>query len=401
MKKVLIYHKRSSLSLGGDCFLLLTFIAELQKTCDVTLALDFDFGLDRAARTFGVPFDRGRLKVVEIDPLIGLGARIEALRPFCRIRQLKRLAKSADVCISTVNVFDFGRPAHQFICILSGLEGKAFYDYVMNVKTRTGVKKLLRKIDTCLHERILKPLLGVRPTRKIITDPRERIYPTSRYVENVMRGYFGAFNGEVFYPPTTAVFADRDVPRDPLKVVHIGRIFAPKRLTDIIDIVELVRKLSGKDLTLDIAGELDESPYANLLKKMAGQRPWLALKGPRYGRDKERFLLAGSYAIQAERDETFGICITEYLKAGIVPLVPDSGGPREIVDTPALTYRTNDEAAGILARLLQDAGFREEQRRRCAERAEEFAYAAYRTRQRKLLSQIVEAPQTEPASQGS
>jgi hypothetical protein len=35
-----------------------------------------------------------------------------------RCKQLKKLAAGADVCISTSNIMDFGRPAHHFITVI-------------------------------------------------------------------------------------------------------------------------------------------------------------------------------------------------------------------------------------------------------------------------------------------
>ena len=99
--------------------------------------------------------------------------------------------------------------------------------------------------------------------------------------------------------------------------------------------------------------------------------------------------MSGSYAIHAERLEAFGIAIVEYLNAGNVAIVPDEGGTPEIVDSPALAYHTNSEAAKILARLITDEAFRKEQQRHCAERARFFSREAYLGRQRELLEQIL------------
>ena len=71
-----------------------------------------------------------------------------------------------------------------------------------------------------------------------------------------------------------------------------------------------------------------------------------------------------------------------------LPLIPDEGGTQEIVDTPELTYHDEDGAARILARLLTDSAFREEQQKRCAVRAEEFSGENYRKRQSCLLADI-------------
>ena len=388
MKNVLIYHKRQNALIGGDCYLPLAFAAELQKSCNVTLVTNEGFDVVDASRTFGIDVDVSRLNIVRISSGGFFQRTFKSLEPILTARKLKALSKGADICISTLNIIDFGKPAHHFICILSNIEGKAFQDYARNVRTRTGLRRKARKLGTWFAENVVKPLFGIRPVRKIVADARERIYPTSRYVDKILRGYFGPFNGDVFYPPTTFDFPESGEAHDPLKVVCLGRIFPPKRVTEIISTVERARALSGKDLTLDIAGDLPPSSYSDVIRDLAARNPWICLKGALYGDDKRRFLQSGTYAVHGQRDEAFGIAVTEYLKAGVVPVVPDAGGSCEVVDNPALAYHSVEDAARILARLVCDAPFREEMVRHCNTRARIFSCEAYRKRQHALLAQL-------------
>jgi glycosyltransferase involved in cell wall biosynthesis len=174
-----------------------------------------------------------------------------------------------------------------------------------------------------------------------------------------------------------------------LKVVYIGRIVPDKRIEELIDIVERARAATGVDIKFHVAGRLDQTPsYGRELDMLAKERNWLEFVGALYGEDKVRFLTSGSYAIHAERDEAFGISVTEYLQSGLIPIVPDEGGTPEIVDSPALTYHANEDAAQILALLIADAAFRERQRIHCAERAKLFSREAYFERQRELLDRL-------------
>ena len=387
--KILIYHKVLSSLLGGGAFQPLMFIAKLQRYGQVTVALNDGVDMAEVSRLAGVPIDVAALNVVRLDKEGGFASKREWLASLIRMRKLKALAKDADVCISTANVMDFGKPGHHFVYLLSQFGGAAFYDYIMGRRGGLGPRRLLRRVQTALYENVVKPMFGVRPLKRIITDRRERIYPTSRYVEGILRGYFGPFKSTVFYPPTLFEFGDMPVPRDPLLAIYVGRIFPPKRITDIIAIVEKAREISGKDLKLRIAGVLAPIPYTDTLRKLESERPWLELVGPVYGKDKETFMLSATYALHAERDEAFGIAIAEYVKAGCVPIIPDEGGPKEIVEDPALEFRTVDEAANILVRLVGDDGFREEHRRRCSERAAEFSCAAYESRQQSVVEQMI------------
>ena len=388
--RALVYFTQFSTALGGSEYIPLTFVAELQKRCRVTLALNWKSDVGLAARTMGIPVDMEKLEVVLVKPKSALLRKLDAILPFYRTRRLKKLARNAEICISTVNMFDFGKPAHHFVFLLRHFGDNAFFDFVTHTR-RSGFARFKQRVRTCLAEGILRPLLGMRSTRKILADRRERIYPNSRYVETLMRDFYGDFNSTVFYPPTTFEPGAPKVPRDPLKVVCLGQIFPEKRVAEIIRIVERARELAGVDAKLDIGGPLKPTRYVEKIEAMAAERPWVRLAGGVYGEDKPDFLQGATFAVHAERDEAFGISVTEYLKAGAIPVVPDEGGTPEIVADPELTYHDDEAAAKILARLFTDAAFREERRRHCAERAKLFSLAGYLAEQNKLLNGIVDA----------
>ncbi len=374
--------------MGGGTFQPLLLVAELQKKCDVTLVLNKNTNLAEVCRMSGVDVDASKVDVVALDSGKSFWERFPSILALLRARKLKRLARGFDICVSTANVQDFGKGGHHFIYLLSMFGGAAFYDYMMRTKSKTGVRRTLRRVGTWLFEYIVKPLFGLRPLKRILNNPSERIYPTSRYVWDTVEGFYGRFNGKVFYPPTIFEFAGEPQKRDPLKAIYVGRIFPPKRIVDIVETVEKARKTSGKNITLSVAGKLVDSPYVAMLRKMAETRPWLTFPGPVYGKDKEEFMTSASFALHAERDEAFGIAIAEYLKAGLVPVVPSCGGPKEIVDDPALEFGSVDEAAAILSRLATDPEFAAEKHEKCAARASQFSADAYFARQRAVVDEM-------------
>ena len=382
MKKVLLYYN-FSFSFGGGDFLPLSFIAELQNACDLTVALDCADGLRQAADLCGIAIDPAAFKVEQVTPKGYDIRRHNAYLSLYRARRLKKLARTADICISLSNITDFGRPAHHFMNMLA-FGDDAFTAYVKSggKTSGKGLADTLRSVAGSLF----RTILGMRTKSQIIRDPKEHVYPNSRFVERLMTEFYGPFNSTVFHPPTLFAVRDPSVRRDPLKVVCIGRVLREKRITDIIDIVRRARILSSQDLTLHIAGRIDQDPaYGEALRKIAAEERWVVLAGALYGKEKEDFLTSGTYAVHAERDEAFGISVAEYLVAGLVPLVPDEGGSCEVVSNTDVTYRTNEDAAQILARLLADAEFRARQQASCAGRAKFFSRDAYLGRQRELL----------------
>ncbi len=387
MKNVLLYYS-FAFSLGGGDYLPLAFAAVLQNECNLTMAVDSAANIERASKAFGIDIDMSKVKVVQVTPPNYDPKRHTVLLSIHRFRMLKKLAKDADVCISTASIMDFGKPSHQFINMLA-FGDDDFTAYVQNPASpaRAGI---LKRVKSYFTEAILRPLLGMRSKRSIICDKREHIYPNSFFVEGLMKKFYGPFNSSVFYPPTLLESKLDATERDPLKVIYIGRIIPEKRIEALIDIVEEARAITGLDIKYQVAGRLEQTPsYGRKLSKMAEERDWLSFTGALYGEEKERFLLSGSYALHAERLEAFGISIVEYLNAGNITIVPDEGGTPEIVDSPELAYHTNADAAKILARLITDDAFRKEQQRHCAERARFFSREVYLQRQHELLERIL------------
>ncbi len=392
-KKVLVYYYEIRSELGGSEYLPLLLVAELQQRgYSVTLALAWESQLEPAAKRYHVDLDVEKVNVVTTKPKNRFLQKLDSILPFYRVWQLKKLAKQADICISAANMIDFGKPAHHVVYILRLFGDNAFCDFFQHRPPLSGVPRLKRRIRTVLAESILRPLLGVRSTRKILADQRERIYVPSQYVADTMRAFYGPFNCTVFYPPTSFDIPPMEVERDPMRVIYLGRIQQEKGVLNIVEIVKRARELSALDIHLHLAGPLTPGAYTEKLKQLAAEKTWIELIDPVYGREKAAFLLSGTYAIHAERDEAFGISITEYLKAGCIPIVPDEGGTPEVVCNPALVYHTNEDAARILTRLLTDEAFRQEQLNRCKERAQAFTFECYMKTQHIILDRILEEP---------
>jgi len=90
---------------------------------------------------------------------------------------------------------------------------------------------------------------------------------------------------------------------------------------------------------------------------------------------KARNVLAGAKVyVHCARNEQFGIAIVEAMAARCVPVVHDSGGPREIV-TQDVGYRWQNtrEASQKISTLMEDDELRERLSRSSASRAELFS----------------------------
>ena len=273
-KKVLVYYYVFGSALGGSEYLPLLFIAELQQRgCDITLALDWKSNLEQAAKRYHVDIDTGTINLLTIKPKCRFLQKLDSILPFYRVWQLKKLAKQADVCISTANMIDFGKPAHHVVYLMRLFGDNAFNDFCQHRPPLTGFPRLKRRIRNMIAESILGPVLGVRSTRRILADQRESIYVPSQYVADTMRAFYGPFNSTVFYPPTSFDIPPMEIERDPMRVIYLGRIQQEKGILELVDIVERARELSARDVRLHLAGPLTPGAYTEKLKRIVAEPP--------------------------------------------------------------------------------------------------------------------------------
>ena len=142
------------------------------------------------------------------------------------------------------------------------------------------------------------------------------------------------------------------------------------------------------DFRLRLAGKCPDTANGRQIKALAEEYGWLHLEGTLYGQAKADFLASCRFALHGCKVEAFGISITEYLKAGLVPVVPREGGSSEVVGLGDLEYESDNDAANILARLATDEDFYGKCLSRCMERGKVFAADAYLTRQGRLLDEL-------------
>jgi glycosyltransferase involved in cell wall biosynthesis len=171
-------------------------------------------------------------------------------------------------------------------------------------------------------------------------------------------------------------------------IAYIGRFEPEKRIQAIVGIVEEARKRSGVNLRLLLAGKCPDTDNGREIKALAAKYDWVRLEGTLYGAAKVAFLASCKFALHGCKVEAFGISITEYLKAGLVPVVPREGGSSEVVGLDDLVYGSDDEATEILARLATEEVFYRKCQAHCKERGKEFLAAAYMNRQKELMDEV-------------
>ncbi len=395
MKKVLIYFTGFSRQIGGSEALVFLLLRELEKRYDVTLALQHTW-LDpfTAAEMYGMPLDRSRIKVVLLDKAMGLLGKIDRCFKFLGKRRLRKIGPKFDICVSCANPVDFGRPGIHFVFMLS--LDNAFKAYIWKEHPK-GLKWLRDKVLK-FRDWFSRGLAAARRASSIVRDKREVILPNSEYAKSCIEDYYHCEVHEAFYPPTLFIPKNCGIeghsPTHPLTqspnllIVSIGRLGPEKQPLEMVEIVRNARNRSGLDFKLRLVGHCSNTYLKKRLAELTAENPWLRVDDAIVGDAKAELLASCAFALHACRVEAFGISITEYLKAGIVPIVPREGGSSEVVGMDKLVYDNDDDAVNILIRLVTDKLFYEECRAHCIERSKIFSAESYLARQRMLLDEL-------------
>ena len=393
MKSILVYFTGFSRQIGGSEALVFLLLREMQARYDVTLALQHTW-LDpfAAAEMYGLPLDRSRIKVVLLDKAPGLLAKMDRHLKFLWMRRLRKMGPRFDICISCANPVDFGRPGKHFVFMLS--LDNAFKAFIWKEHPRG--REWLRYRTLRFRDCLARMLAGARTAASVVRDGREVVLPNSCYAKRCIENYYHCKVHEAFYPPTLFEAGKRfsrveRVARaegGSLSIVSLGRIGPEKRPLEMVEIVKNARNQSGLDFKLRLVGHCSNAYLKKRLAELTVDNPWLRVYDAVVGTAKAEMLASCSFALHACNVEAFGISITEYMKAGLVPIVPREGGSSEVVGLDSLVYENEEEAADILIRLATDNAFYNECLSHCTNRAKLFTADAYLRRQKDLFEEL-------------
>ena len=172
-------------------------------------------------------------------------------------------------------------------------------------------------------------------------------------------------------------------------VVTIGRIVPEKRFHLFVELARLVPRTRFVAI-----GSLSDqaSTYYEQLKSSAPENVSFILSPLRKVRD----LLSRAMAyVHCAENEHFGITIVEAMAAGCVPIVHDSGGPREIV-TSDVGFRWPDLPAAVrqINLLADNDHFREELSAASSIRAKNFRSEVFESEMARVFGNVLKLPRS-------
>jgi len=198
------------------------------------------------------------------------------------------------------------------------------------------------------------------------------IFANSKFTAEAVKAEF-CVNPHILYPPVPSDMlnyneTDFNEQRDN-NVTTIARISNEKNL----NIIPYIAKLTRKEVSFTIAGLLNSKETLNsmlrLIKELKVSEKVKILTNVK--RDNLREILSNSKVyLHPTVNEHFGISIVEAMSSGCLPVVHDSGGPKEFV-TQDLRYKSIEEAAEKVEKAVD--GWTPTEARRISKIAERFS----------------------------
>jgi glycosyltransferase involved in cell wall biosynthesis len=186
------------------------------------------------------------------------------------------------------------------------------------------------------------------------------------------------------YPPCPVdLYSDlRDRPKENL-VITVGRIGPEKRMELFL---EIARRMPEVNFAIIGSVSPDKKSYSDMLRKTAPGNLSLVIAPLRKVND---ILGKAKVYVHCALNEHFGITIVEAMAAGVVPVVHNSGGAREIVtDSVGYKWSTLDEASKQIASLIENDSLRTRLSEASTVRSRLFGPGAFESGLAKVLGEF-------------
>ncbi|NNE93041.1 MAG: glycosyltransferase family 4 protein [Verrucomicrobiales bacterium] len=322
-----------------------------------------------------LPFATSELKLVALQK--------RYFEKFCQ-----KIAPDFDLCVSAYNPIDFGRPGIQLIGDFSFSEEMRRKLYIHSERQFHHRENFVRKLYLALANWI-----GGGPKRPL-AERGDLVVANSEWTRELLAEDFSVTESPILYPPVILPFIEdfQEIEKRPLSFVSLGRISPEKEIEKMIEILSRVRDEHDHPVTFSILGHFDQSDYSREIRALAAsQADWITPHGFLAADEKQRLLAEHEFAIHGCRIEAFGIAVAEMASLGALPVVPASGGAREIVGFEELHYRAVDEAAKKISDLIENPWRTAELRETVAREVHRFGPESFSRRLRELAADFTDA----------
>jgi len=209
----------------------------------------------------------------------------------------------------------------------------------------------------------------------------DRFLSTSNYTRALVRSEWGRDSTTIYPPCPVELYRSSSETKENL-VITIGRIVPVKRMELFL---QIARALPSAEFVIIGSVDPGKRNYYNSLVTEAPRNVRFVLTPLREARN---LLFRAKAYVHCTRDEQFGIAIVEAMAAGCVPIVHDSGGPKEIVtDEVGFRWKSPDEAVNDLLSLMDDESLRQRLSTNASARSSLFGSEVFESRLRALIEE--------------
>lgn len=364
--RIVIVHPRMSVMGGGERVAIHSMKEALRQGHEVYLATE-NFDVDTFEDFFGVQglFENVRLVTYRpFRPVIRKALLYQRLVYHqSRLRRIVSKKGMFDLILNTAEV------ANQPSTRLPSIEYCYFPDYFSHLESNG-------------HSRLWE--LYYWPARVFNHDRVSRIdrlLAVSDFTREFVRKKWGRESTTLYPPCPIDLYSNLRVPKRDL-VVTVGRIAPEKRMGLFL---EIARRVPDIDFAIIGSVASDQASYYDSLRAAAPANvSFVVAPLRRVG----ELLGSAKVYLHCAWNEHFGITIVEAMAAGCVPVVHNTGGPREIVSED-VGYRWNsiDEAARQVSTMIGDDALRRDKSKAAALRAEQFGPGPFESGMGKVIRQ--------------
>jgi alpha-1,2-mannosyltransferase len=205
---------------------------------------------------------------------------------------------------------------------------------------------------------------------------------TSNFTKGFVKQKWGRDSTTLYPPCPVDLYRGPSGSKENL-VVTIGRVVPEKRMNLFL---EIARKLPQVKFAIIGSVAPERESYLQHLNDTAPANVSFVMSPLRRVKD---LLAKAKIYVHCALNEHFGISIVEAMAAGCVPVVHNSGGPREIVtDNVGYKWNTVEEASNLIMNLTEDDSLRRELSDASAARSKDFGPEAFESRLAKIFNEF-------------
>lgn len=337
MKKALVVHPDVTVIGGAEKVALHIISYLLEHDWSVTLLTLFpvDFQAISKVTEFNLP--PGDVHVLKAFCPSGIrkSSALSLIRLAFLHRTAQKISHDFDLCISTYNELNFGKPGIQYIHHPYWPERRLLHkNHTIWNRNVLDNHPLYEKMYRFVAHSIANNFSGFGQNRTLVN---------SKFIQGVVKSVYN-IDSTVLYP---GFLSDADFKKpDNLRrfqLVVISRLTPDK---NILELIHSFFRLSQKepDARLFIAGYPGDPAYLESIRSLISRYGVpVELKTNITREEVTKLLQESQFYISTKKYEHFGISVLEAVTQGCIPLVHHSGGATEIVPFAGLHFDLFEE----------------------------------------------------------